>query len=292
MNDYTPLSQPVFLQERTFTSTSFPESGDGHSDEDDVYARNAHVRMNPKSIGRLILPGNMTERIDLRKKEKKLINADREFGHFWMLKDLRETDGKPVLANTSLIPLESAKLFPPLRDLATLSGNTVHLPDCLIRDADAAKSCTLVLISYKDYGFQLLPSWAEPFSSAFLNHPHASILRIAVTEGFFTGILKPMIMYSTRNNTPADQHDSFLTYFGNTEDWRDSLRMYNMMTGYAVLVDGFGRVRWMGSGKAASEEIDILLDCGSRLLKGHDLDISDERDEMRSMGRKGKKLPK
>eukprot|EP00586_Coscinodiscus_wailesii_P011185 CAMPEP_0172498086 /NCGR_PEP_ID=MMETSP1066-20121228/109130_1 /TAXON_ID=671091 /ORGANISM="Coscinodiscus wailesii, Strain CCMP2513" /LENGTH=289 /DNA_ID=CAMNT_0013271213 /DNA_START=131 /DNA_END=997 /DNA_ORIENTATION=- len=240
--DYSPIHS-----QRQDSFSTAPSSSSDNDDDEDYPERNASIRMNPKSISRDILPGNLTYKIDLRTEERRLVHVDRAHGHFWMLKELRDTNDKPILANDSLIPAESAQLIPPLRDLTRLTGQTVHFPDCLIRDADAAKSCTLVTISYKDYGFKLLPSWIDPFTAAFLQKPsNASLLQVAVTEGgMFRNLLKPLVLRGMKGNTPTEQHDSFLTYFGDTEDWRDRLRMHNTMTGYVILVDGFGRVRWM-----------------------------------------------
>lgn len=45
-------------------------------------------------------------------------------------------------------------------------------------------------------------------------------------------------------------------YFGtDVDEFRDVLRMHNLMTGYVFLVDDLGRVRFAGSGPATDEDV-------------------------------------
>jgi ATPase complex subunit ATP10 len=60
-----------------------------------------------------------------------------------------------------------------------------------------------------------------------------------------------------RKNTPAKEHDTTLLYFGSdVDDFRDVLRMHNIMTNYVFLVDSLGRIRFASSGEASSLEIE------------------------------------
>lgn len=57
-------------------------------------------------------------------------------------------------------------------------------------------------------------------------------------------------------NTPEDEHDSTWVYFGSdVDDFRDVLRMHNIMTNYTFLVDQYGCIRFAGSGPATDEEV-------------------------------------
>lgn len=63
-----------------------------------------------------------------------------------------------------------------------------------------------------------------------------------------------------RRNTPPIEHDNTLLYFGSdVEDFRDILRMHNIMANYVFLVDALGRVRFASSGPASEEEINRVI---------------------------------
>lgn len=61
-----------------------------------------------------------------------------------------------------------------------------------------------------------------------------------------------------RKNTPPEEHDRTLLYFGSgsvVDEFRDVLRIHNLMTNYVFLLDEFGRIRFAGSGEATDEEV-------------------------------------
>jgi hypothetical protein len=61
-----------------------------------------------------------------------------------------------------------------------------------------------------------------------------------------------------KRNTPVDEHDKTLVYFGSSnamDEFRDVLRLHNLMTGYVFLLDDLGRIRFAGSGPASDEEV-------------------------------------
>lgn len=63
-----------------------------------------------------------------------------------------------------------------------------------------------------------------------------------------------------KKNTHPKEHDSTLLYFGSDiDDFRDILRMHNLMTNYVFLVDGLGRVRFASSGEASPLELERVI---------------------------------
>jgi ATP10 protein len=69
-----------------------------------------------------------------------------------------------------------------------------------------------------------------------------------------------MIARMIKNNTPVEQHDNTLICLRNDlEDFRDALRIHNVMCGYVFLLDGIGRVRFAGSGEASRTEAENLI---------------------------------
>jgi len=247
-----------------FSSSS--QTASNNSREDPAYRhRHTGIITHPDSIGHLIQPGNQVVSVTSRGTVKKRY-TELAHGYFWNLKDMKLCDEKPLLSNDRLIGESQAKVFPQLMGSVSLTGETVDLPAYCLRknrSHDAAAQCTVIAISFRDYGFQQLPSWIEPFEAAFSNKDRVEVLKLSISEGWFSKfILRGFILSSTRRNTPTTEHDRTLLNFAKSsalELFRDSLRMHNVLTGYVFLLDGLGRVRFAGSGKASEEEAARLV---------------------------------
>ena len=227
------------------------------------------IKVNPESLGSQILPGG---RLVLKKDPKtghdRSILVERALGHFWMMNDVANTN-KPVLTNTHVIPEHKAQRMTTLPNVSVLSTDeTVDVPSYFVRDnraKDASAQCTLVAISYKDYGFQLTKTWTDPFLSAFgVQNDRAKVMQLTITEGRLTKFLLSSILKSQyRTSIPLEQHDETLLCFGPNQevlrDFNDSLRMHNTLTGYVYLLDGLGRVRFAGSGEASDDETKRMI---------------------------------
>ena len=102
---------------------------------------------------------------------------------------------------------------------------------------DANSQCTLVAISCKEFGAQLLPSWTDPFEAAFCNDNSAAaaaandryeVVRITINEGRIAKLLSPFIVSGTKKKVPEKDHANTLLYYGDAEELRDILRMHNI----------------------------------------------------------------
>jgi len=254
------------------SSSSSSEKETDNNKTNDNNTRNKTINMNPKGYSYLIQPNNQIYRIDKRRPNtQNLVQIDRVYGFFWMLKDLRENDAKPILGNTELVKEDEADVLPSLYGLETLDGHIIDIPDIFIR----SQRPTVMTFSFKDFGYQLLSSWTNPVREKFqlpLNNNNNNkqqkrspiqVVNINITEGssIFSLLFKKFILYSMKKNTDKELHNTTYTYFGNNENiinFRDCLRMHNTYTSYVILIDKFGRLRWMGSGKATDEEIENL----------------------------------
>lgn len=107
----------------------------------------------------------------------------------------------------------------------------------------------------------MLKSWTEPFQSAFVDEERVDVFYLNIYEGWVnSNILKPVIKKTVKNNTQQKDYNSTLLVFRNDlEDFRDVIRMHNVMSGYVFLLDGIGRVRFAGSGEATAEEVQRLI---------------------------------
>lgn len=266
-----------------------------------AFERNSSIIMNPSSVGAQILPGGkyVYKNDTTTGTNKRKVRVDSQNGHFWMLRDLRETGDKPILSSTSLIPADRAQLLPPLQGFEDLTGVERSAPACFIRNtkrgslATSFSGCTLVGIAFKDYGYQMLPGWLEPFKKTFMSNDerksdganNVDIVKLIITtRGYFLSlILKPILMRRFRRTTPENEKKTTLLYFGDPTDFRDALRMHNTLTCYLLLLDLHGRVRWIGSGNATEEEMSTLIKCARELVPS--LEMSGKKMQSRNATR-------
>jgi len=235
------------------------------TDSNDTQHRHEGIQMHPDSISSTILPGNYV--MYTRKGETRKRTTELTHGYFWNIKDLKRCNNKPILS--SAIPESMAKPFPTLWNCKSLSGTVVDLPDYFLRknrSRDPKAQCTLVAISFRDFGYQLLPSWLGPFQEALPDENRVEVFRLNISEGWFNKwILRGLVQGMMKKNTPAYEHNNTLLYFGNVDRFQDALRMHNVLTSYVYLLDGIGRVRFAGSGSATDEEIRQLVAMAKQL---------------------------
>jgi ATPase complex subunit ATP10 len=240
--------------------------------------------MNPNSISKTILPGNFVKKMSMRNGSIKKRYTELVHGYFWMLKDLQRSNEKPILSNQEIISESVAKVFPTLTQLRKLDSNElVNLPSFFLRrnrSLDVSAQCTVVGISYRDYGFQTLKSWMDPLQVS-LNDKQLSdrieVVRLSISEGWISRwVLSGLIVALTKKNTPHEEQKQTLLYFGSDDElepFRDALRMHNLMTCYVFLLDGLGRVRFAGSGPASQEDVERLQQFASALTRQRALPI-------------------
>lgn len=239
--------------------------------------RNKSIIMNPAGQGKNILPGGFVLKKDPKKGGYRKVILEHSLGYFWAIKELASTNKKPILSNDAVIPAAEAERFPFLGDMVNLKGEAASVPDFFTRhnrSKDASAKCTLVAISYKDFGAQLLPSWIDPFDIAFRKGvsneaDRYEVVRVIINEGAMVKLLSPFITSGTKKNVPESDHANTLMYYGDAEEFRDILRMHNIYSGYVFLVDGIGRVRWAGSGEGTEEEIHTMIGIAKDLTKRH-----------------------
>ena len=81
--------------------------------------------------------------------------------------------------------------------------------------------------------------------------------------------LQSILTNMMKNNTPSAQHSNTWLYFGTKqiEDFRDVLRIHNVMTCYIFLIDSNGRIRFTGSGPASTEEVTNVIQFAKELSR-------------------------
>ncbi len=238
--------------------------------------RHQGIQMNPNSISQHVLPNEYIVKTNPKTGDKKMVGLERSMGYFWDLKDLNQTNEKPILSNEELIPVDIAQVVPPLHgNLQSLDEDVtgVELPSFLTknnRSEDPSAECTLLLVCFNEYGNKMLPSWADPYEKAFSkDYNRIKTVWLSLNEGRVLNFLSSIIMNSSKNIVPDYRKKNYLMYFGNDcNDFRDILRMHNRKTGYAFLLDGIGRVRFAGSGTACEEDVKRIVSFTKALAPG------------------------
>ena len=255
--------------------------------EELIARRNKSIIMHPDGHGQHILPGNYVTKIHPKTGAVKRVMLEFAYGHFWAFKELTLTNNKPILSNEVVIPANQAEGFPTITGLINLHDEVVDIPHFFTRynrTADELAQCTLVAISSKEFGAQLLPSWIDPFEKALVRPPRHDnssssdssgsdsnnryeVVRITINEGRIAKLLSRFIISGTKKNTPPSDHHTTLLYYGDdTENIRDILRMHNIYTSYVFLLDGIGRVRWAGSGAGSESEVQNMISIARNLV--------------------------
>lgn len=226
--------------------------------------------MHPDGHGKDILPGgDHVLKFDKSSGQNRRVLLERSLGSFWMMKDLQVVDSKPILAST--IDEEHSIVMPTLDGVTVLSTvDKVSIPHYLLRNnrtKDPNSQCTILGISFKEFGYQLVESWLGDVEQTYAANPRVEVARLTITEGtLIKSLLSGIMTRSLKNNTPVERQDRTLVHFGTEGYFKDFMRMHNTLTGYIYVLDGIGRVRWVGSGKASSEELDEIKRCVKNIL--------------------------
>jgi len=259
------------------------------------------IKVNSASLGYTILPGNFVFKTYKLTGNTRKIPVELAKGYFWMVWDLKKTNQKPTLSNEKLIPARDAQLFPTLKSLYMLddSDTELDLPLFFLEKAHhqpqherSTGKITLVAITFRDNGFKLIPTWTVPFEQAFRKNNSLSNMvqtfHVNITERWILYPFRNTIRNVMKNNTSVSQQSKTLTYFGTKEvmEFRDVLRMHNIMTSYVFLLDDLGRVRFAGSGEASEDEVTRLIKFAKALLRECDTTFTSGSAQRRSGAKK------
>ena len=233
------------------------------------------IIVNPESVGYEILPGNYVYKHFKFTGNIRKVPVELQHGFWWMVWDIKKCNNKPTLSNPTLVEESKAQFFPVLNGLTTLEGNKVDLPFSLLnnnnnQDGGSSSSgggsgCTVVAISFRDYGYKFINTWTEPIVK---NARDARVVKLSITERWSLYPLQSMLTKLMKQNTPIEEHSNSYLYFGSgskIDDFRDVLRMHNVMTCYIFLVDEYGRIRFSASGPATEEESQNLIKFANEL---------------------------
>eukprot|EP00617_Octactis_speculum_P008900 CAMPEP_0185776292 /NCGR_PEP_ID=MMETSP1174-20130828/85122_1 /TAXON_ID=35687 /ORGANISM="Dictyocha speculum, Strain CCMP1381" /LENGTH=137 /DNA_ID=CAMNT_0028464179 /DNA_START=313 /DNA_END=726 /DNA_ORIENTATION=+ len=131
---------------------------------------------------------------------------------------------------------------------------------------------TLVALSFKQFGFEQLSSWVDPFAEhakKMDNSENVTSHQVAflsvIDQGFISNLLRGSVLNGLKRSLPDEFHATSLLHLGDTDKICQELELSNRIIGHALLVDQKGRIRWRGCATAEEGEIDSLLRCADRL---------------------------
>ncbi|KAE8905969.1 hypothetical protein PF005_g10852 [Phytophthora fragariae] len=201
----------------------------------------------------------MIEEAD-RKVEKKY--RPNMFGEF---KQLNDTEGKVREGVDVLIDVSKARAVPSLQ-VDTLEDKHVDIQSFVTRG-----KATLVLTAFKNYGLDMLPAWRDGFVAAMSDGKGALDARVQtitlnVIEDWYMKLVRGSIIRGLQEKTPKELHATTFAHFGRCDEFRTPMELDNSFVGYAHLVDGKGRIRWIAGGPATPKELERLAKVTKELL--------------------------
>ena len=78
--------------------------------------------------------------------------------------------------------------------------------------------------------------------------------------------MAPLIDSGMRAAIPNEKHKNVITFYGDVEPYKQALKIQDVYSGYAFLLDRQGIIRWQGQGLAKPEDIKALLETAQRII--------------------------
>uniref|UniRef100_A0A7N0RCX7 AT1G08220-like protein n=1 Tax=Kalanchoe fedtschenkoi TaxID=63787 RepID=A0A7N0RCX7_KALFE len=210
-------------------------------------------------------------------KERARLKDEMNRGYFADINELKEHGGKIAAASKVLIPAAVAVKFPVL-EANYPDGTSVKLPvGSETNGADAYSAAvpkaSLICLSFRASSQAMVDSWTLPFLDAVADSEQLRAYEVSFIESWFLSLkpMKSLLLRRMKKSNPEGREGpltrQFVYSFGDQYYFRKELKILNLLTGYAFLVDKFGRIRWQGFGFASPEEVSSLVSCTSLLLE-------------------------
>ncbi|KAK9168485.1 hypothetical protein Syun_000625 [Stephania yunnanensis] len=217
-------------------------------------------------------------------KERARLKDEMNRGYFADISELKKHGGKVSVANKIMIPAMAAVKFPDL-EVNLSNGTSIKLPNGTNQDNKGGSSKaispgpSLVCLSFRASSQKMIESWSVPVSDAFRTSKVFRLYEVSLIDSWFLSLkpIKQLLLRVMRKSKTGESNalERQIVYaFGDHYYFRKSLNILNLLTGYIFLLDGFGRIRWQGSGFATKEELTSLLSCTSLLVEENEMAAS------------------
>ncbi|CAN8311625.1 unnamed protein product [Cochlearia groenlandica] len=208
--------------------------------------------------------------------ERDRLNDEMNRGYFADMKEFKEHGGKIAAASKTIIPAASAMKFPELA-VTFANGESLKLPiTSNINEAKTenltAPKVSLVCLSFRASSQEMTSTWSKPFLESFGDRKDLQLFEVSFIDKWLLGLapIKKLLLRVLQkpNNSENNILQRQIVYsFGDHYHFRKQMKVLNLLTGYIILLDKFGRIRWQGFGTATREEVSQLLSCTSLLLE-------------------------
>ncbi|XP_010475612.1 PREDICTED: mitochondrial ATPase complex subunit ATP10-like isoform X1 [Camelina sativa] len=208
--------------------------------------------------------------------ERARLNDEMNRGYFADMKEFKDHGGKIAAADKTLIPAVSAMKFPALA-VTFSNGESLTLPvtpnSNEVNTEDlAVPKVSLVCLSFRASSQEMISSWSKPFLESFGNREDLQLFEVSFIDKWLLGFppIKKLLLRVLQkpNNSEKNVLKRQAVYaFGDHYHFRKQIKVLNLLTGYIILLDKSGRIRWQGFGTATPEEVSQLLSCTSLLLE-------------------------
>jgi hypothetical protein len=154
---------------------------------------------------------NPTQPYDHYEDQMKMYNNSREHIARWLDMSVTKSNGRLFDADSELLDVERTILFPDVK-CSSLDGQPAVIPSQIQADAK------LVVLSFKQYGFQLVRSWLDPFVahfSSYQGNQKIVAMELCFIEHSFLSMAKGVFASGIRRSVAPSQLDkTFLTFGG------------------------------------------------------------------------------
>uniref|UniRef100_A0A1J3I8V0 Mitochondrial ATPase complex subunit ATP10 n=1 Tax=Noccaea caerulescens TaxID=107243 RepID=A0A1J3I8V0_NOCCA len=208
--------------------------------------------------------------------ERARLNDEMNRGYFADMKEFKEHGGKIAAASKTIIPAVSAMKFPELA-VTFSNGKFTKLPITsnsieVNTQSVAVPKVSLVCLSFRASSQEMIGSWSKPFLESFGDRKDLQLFEVSFIDKWLLCLapVKKLLLRVLQkpNNSENSVLQRQIAYsFGDHYHFRKQMKVLNLLTGYIVLLDKFGRIRWQGFGTATPEEVSQLLSCTSLLLE-------------------------
>ncbi|GMI17012.1 hypothetical protein TrLO_g12143 [Triparma laevis f. longispina] len=198
----------------------------------------------------------------------RVISKELQKGAFHMLKDINQNKGK-VFIGERVGEGGSVMTWPEIEGLINLNDAppTTFPPP----------SPTLIAVSFKQFGFDMLSSWLTPLS------PSTPTLQLVIGDGGILKLFRGFLSSSLKKVISEKNWKNTYMFNGDHSLIRDRLKIENTLTGYVFYVVG-GKVVWRGCGVASEGELEDLKE----VIREHGGGGGGGGGERRGKGGKGK----
>ncbi len=184
----------------------------------------------------------------------------------WLDISIIKYQGRAFDADKELININSTNTFPTIKG-STLNGKDIIFPN---DDKVSSSDATLVVFSFKHYGFSLVRTWIDPYIKYFqpnIKNNKIKVIELCFVEYSFMSWASKIFANNLKSEINEDQHNNTILVFGNLSNFASQLLLPSKYIGYCYLLDKNNRVRWRGCGNAKEEELNALYKCSLQLLE-------------------------